>query len=314
MFSGSGSRLLAARALVAAMAAVTVLAGLLTASGQAASRAPAPRCGSESLAPKPDGTTWRCSFDDEFDASTNDPSALNGSWWVPQVTATSGYSTGPAGAEVCYLNSPNNVSVSGGSLKLTVRREAAPFNCGGLATQYTGGMVSTYRNFTQTYGRFEVRAQLPQTTVAGLQETLWLWPQNANLYGAWPDSGEVDFAEFYSQYSSLDVPYVHYNYDPATVSTTTGTNVVTAYCPITLSQYNNYAVSWSPGSFTVSINGNVCLIDNYLPAGGLTSPAPFDQPFFIALTQALGIGTNAFSPSSTPLPATTSVDYVRVWK
>lgn len=33
----------------------------------------------------------------------------------------------------------------------------------------------------------------------------------------------------------------------------------------------------------------------------------------ICLTQALGIGTNEFIPGTTPLPATTSVDWVRVW-
>jgi hypothetical protein len=32
------------------------------------------------------------------------------------------------------------------------------------------------------------------------------------------------------------------------------------------------------------------------------------------LTQALGIGLNGFTPGTTPLPATTRVDYVRVWK
>ena len=34
----------------------------------------------------------------------------------------------------------------------------------------------------------------------------------------------------------------------------------------------------------------------------------------VALTQALGIGSNAFDPATTPLPATTQIDYVHVWK
>jgi hypothetical protein len=53
--------------------------------------------------------------------------------------------------------------------------------------------------------------------------------------------------------------------------------------------------------------------DDYA-ASNVAAPAPFDQPFFIALTQALGVGTNSFNPATTPLPATTSIDYVRVWK
>jgi hypothetical protein len=44
------------------------------------------------------------------------------------------------------------------------------------------------------------------------------------------------------------------------------------------------------------------------------SPAPFNQPFFVALTQALGVGSNAYNPALTPLPATTTIDYMRVWK
>jgi beta-glucanase (GH16 family) len=295
--------------------AVCAVIGALAVPAASSAATGSPVCGNESLPPKPDGTQWTCTFDDEFDASTGDATALNRSWWIPQLTATSGYTTGPWGESACYVDSPNNISVSGGALHLTVRKEATPFNCAwGYYTQYTGGMVTTYSKFSQAYGHFEVRAQLPQTTVAGLQETLWLWPDNGNLYGSWPASGEVDFSEFYSQYWWLDVPYIHYNYDSSTVNPATNTNVVTNYCPISLSQYNDYAVTWSPGSFTITINGKTCLTDNYVPDNGLTSPQPFNQPFFILLTQALGVGTNSFSPSSTPLPATTSVDYVRVWK
>jgi beta-glucanase (GH16 family) len=273
------------------------------------------RCvGGESLPPKADGGQWSCSFDDEFDSTTGDPSALNVSRWTPQVTARSGYTTGPVADRVCYVNSPRNVSVFRGALHLTVRRESRPFFCGPAIARYTGGMVSTIRSFHQTYGRFEVRALLPQTTVRGLQETLWLWPVNATRYGRWPASGEVDFSEFYSLYSWLDIPYIHYYSGPSTLSTPINTNFLSNYCPISLRRYNDYAVTWTPGRFQITINGNTCLTDDYIPNRGLISPQPFNQPFFISLTQALGIGVNAFSPSATPLPATTSVDYVRVWK
>jgi beta-glucanase (GH16 family) len=290
-------------------------AGTWTGTGTAPSIQSHPTCGGESLRPKPSGGTWTCSFDDEFSSATGDASSLNTSWWTPQDTATSGYTTGPLTDRACYVNSTNNISVSGGALHLTARREPGLFLCGLSSlsiTQYTSGMVSTSNSFHQTYGRFEVRALLPQTTVAGLQETLWLWPVKDKLFGSWPASGEVDFSEFYSQYSSLDIPYIHYNYN--TVNKATNTNVVTNNCQISLSQYNDYAVTWSPGSFQITINGSACLTDNYQPDGGLTSPQPFNQPFFISLTQALGTGTNTFDPSRTPLPATTSIDYVRVWK
>jgi beta-glucanase (GH16 family) len=295
-------------ALFAAVGAVGALAAEAT-----VARA-GPECGNESLRPKPDGEEWSCSFDDEFDSTTGDASSLSRVLWTPQLTATSGYTTGPGAARVCYVNAPHNVSVSGGALHLTVRREPRPFFCGLFSTQYTGGMVSTIFSFHQTYGRFEVRARLPQTTVRGLQETLWLWPVNHTTYGPWPASGEVDFSEFYSRYYWLDIPYIHYNYSPSTLSTPVYTNFLSNYCPIAPRQFNDYALTWSPGRFQITINGHTCLTDDYVPNGGLTRPQPFNQPFFISLTQALGIGTNAFNPRITPLPATTSVDYVRVWK
>jgi beta-glucanase (GH16 family) len=296
--------------LAVTMAAPAAARTTTTTATTATTGQPAGDCGAEALPSKPGGGSWTCSFDDEFDASTGDASALNTGWWTPQLTATSGFFTGQYPYYACYVNAPQNISVSGGSLHLTARHQAV--NCGGYPAQYTAGMVSSSGHFSQTYGRFEVRARLPQTTAAGLQETLWLWPVNDTMYGSWPASGEVDFSEFYSQYSYLDVPYIHYDYN--TSNAATNTNVVTAYnCTINLSQYNDYAVVWQPGSFQITVNGTQCLTDNYQPSN-VASPAPFNQPFFIALTQALGIGSNAYNPSTTPLPATTSIDYVRVWQ
>ena len=158
--------------------------------------------------------------------------------------------------------------------------------------------------------------------MAGLQETFWLWPQNDLTYGAWPGSGEIDFAEFYSQYPSWVIPYVHYDYDASTTDWTSNTNVVTAWpapyaqpgtdCQIDQSGYNTYTLTWLPGQLTIQVNGDTCLVDDYT-ATGLSGAAPFDQPFFLALTQALGTGTDT-PIASTPLPATTHVDYVRIWR
>jgi beta-glucanase (GH16 family) len=253
---------------------------------------------------KADGSTWQCTFDDEFNGSS-----LNTGNWVVQTTAASGFHSG---AE-CFVNTPNNVSVAGGALSLTLRKEAAPFTCtspsGSYSTQYTSGMVMTGSLFGQTYGRFEVRAKLPAAKVKGLQESFWLWPQNPYKYGyQWPISGEIDIAEMYHLYPDRAIPYVHYV--PAVVDP----NVTNNYCLIDdLSQFHTYTAEWTPTTITIIYDGKVCLTDTFNAASPLTTGQPFDQPFMIALTQALGIGVNA-PTASTPLPATTQVDYVRVWK
>lgn len=271
-------------------------------------------CSREALPPKPGGGRWVCTFDDEFDASTGDANALHTSWWTPEITATSdAFTTGPPGHYVCYVNSPQNISVSGGALHLTVRKATSqPFTCGPYQTQYTGGMVTTHYGFHQTYGRFEIRALLPQATVAGLDEALWMWPLNDKLYGSWPGSGEIDISETWSQAQTEAVPWIHYNFDPSNVNPSIHTNTYHSACQISPSERNVYAMTWSPGNITVTINGKACLVDNYVPSGELRSPEPFNQPFFILLTQGLDRG--AFNPLTAPLPATLSVDYVRAWR
>ena len=236
--------------------------------------------------------TWTCTFDDEFNGTS-----LNTSLWSPELTAQNLYVAGPD----CYVDNPNTISESGGYLNLSVVK-VPTFDCvGNYTSQYEAGMVTTSSKFTQTYGAFEVNAKLPVSTAPGLQETFWLYPQNLT-YGKWPASGEIDFAEFYSQYPNLDVPYIHYNYSSS------DPNVTTYNCSINPAQFNTYGVDWTPTSITVLDNGNVCLTDSWL-----NGPAPFNQPFFIALTQALGLsGGNAVN-AGTPLPATTQIDWVRAW-
>ena len=259
-------------------------------------------CGGE-VVTKADGTPWTCTFDDEFNGTS-----LDTSMWSPVTTATSGFHSG----QECFVNTPNNLSVGDGVLSLTVREEAAPFTCvsssgTNYTTQYTSGSVTTVGKFSQTYGRFEVNAAFPATAVAGLQSSLWLYPVNALKYGVWPWSGEIDIAEEYSKFADRAIPYIHY------VPNILDLKVTNNYCTLNnISAFHDYVAEWTPTTITISYDGKVCTSDSWSPLS-LIKPAPFDSPFFIALTQALGIGQNLFVPGTTPLPATTKVDYVRVW-
>jgi beta-glucanase (GH16 family) len=251
-----------------------------------------------------DTHTWVPTFDEEFNGTSLDTTK-----WKAQVTASSAFHNGPE----CYVNSPNNISVANGVLSLTVRKESAPFVCkspaGNWTTQYTGASVTSAGLFSQAFGKFEVRAAFPAATVKGLQASLWLWPDNVMKYGSvWPMSGEIDIAEWYSAYANRAIPYIHYV--PARVDY----KVTNNYCTIkNISAFHSYVVIWTPTTITITFDGRTCVNDSWNPLN-LVKPAPFDQPFFVNLTQALGITTNAFNASTTPLPATTQVDYVRVWK
>lgn len=261
-----------------------------------------PDCGA--TVKKAGGGTWSCTFADDFRGNRLDPDK-----WLIQSTALSGFRNN----QECYGDA-DNVVVDGGVLRLTVRKVAEPFTCedpaGHFVTQYTGGMVTTWERFSQTYGRFEVRARMPDVTVPGVHSAIWLWPQDPAKRGGKPMSGEIDIAEYYSAHPDRLIPYIHY------IEAAPDPGVTNNECLVAdPSAWHTYLLEWTPQKLTISYDGKICLVDSWNPAPPLTKPAPFDQPFIVSLTQSLGVPTttNQFD-AATPLPATMQVDRVRVWK
>src|SRR5690606_27836626 len=140
---------------------VTPILGLGVASSADAARTPAPNCGSTTYK-KTNGSKYQCSFSDDFSGSS-----LDRNKWVVQQTGLSGHSLGGD----CWVDDPDNIKVSGGTLKLTSRQESSTFTCkspyGDFSTVYTSGSVSTRGKFSQTYGRYEFRAKFPDAKVTG---------------------------------------------------------------------------------------------------------------------------------------------------
>jgi beta-glucanase (GH16 family) len=257
--------------------------------------------------------TWTCTFDDEFNGTALDPTK-----WAPQLTQFSGYTTGTT--KPCYVNTPQTISESGGTLNVSVIRLPKMAYCKGLdyfgaTSRYEAGMVTSYKLFSQRYGYFEMRAQTPSTTLSGLQETLWLYPLDETLYGKWPNSGEIDFAEFYSDLASKDYPILHFPGSTNDPNANLMPNGCAAPSATPGGGFNTYAVLWTPTSISTYFNGVKCFTDTYgsYVTNPDTPPEPFNQPFFLNITAALGMGLNAVN-MHTPMPATTKIDWVRVWQ
>ena len=262
---------------------------------------------------KVDGADWVCTYDDEFGGTS-----LDRRYWVPQKSSTSNFFTGTSQKPACLIDDPSTIAVQNGKLVLSALVLDATVNCGQKSSNLVSGMVSHHGTFSQKYGKYEVRAKLPALQDKGLQETFWLWPDDQFKYGyAHPYSGEIDFAEFYSNYRNLVIPVMHYLLYPQTISYYTNTNIYTShYCGIRYGEYNTYGLEWSPGLMRIFVNGDVCITNNYIAANATPENpnAPFDQTFFLALTQLFGTTGNEFDEATGPRESTTKVDYVRVWK
>jgi Glycosyl hydrolases family 16 len=251
---------------------------------------------------KPNGSTWVCHYVDAFSGK-----ALNPLVWTVQKSSNSAAMPDQA----CWENDPDNVRVFRGKLLLTVRKENAPFTCdspwGDFQTQYTGGSVSTWDKMELTTGRVEIRAKFPAATVTGIHSALWMYPREMT-YGPWPRSGEIDIGEYYTRYPDRAIPYLHYDTDSPDPVTNTQCFIRN---PRT---FHTYTLEWTPGLITIDYDRKRCLTHHIDAKAPLTGSAPFDKPFFLILTQTLGIGQNPFNASTTPLPQTMEIDRVRIWQ
>lgn len=269
------------------LSACAVVPAAVTTAGSAAAATDA--CGT--VLAKPGGGSWRCSFVDNFDGRSLDTSK-----WVVGDTASTGFMIG----STCYV-SGQGVNVSWGTLQLTVTKKS-PFSCktpaGPVTTTFTGGGVSTWGKFAQTYGRFEARMKFPSRQTDGLHSNFWMNPKQLT-YGAWPASGEIDVAEWFSRVADHLYPSLHYT--GRTSADTGWTCVVNS-----VDTFHTYAVEWSATKMDFIYDGQLCYSRSWAPTD-LLAPAPFNQPF----TAALVAGAN--SGFDTARVSTTYVDYVKVW-
>jgi len=109
--------------------------------------------------------SWTLDFEDNFNGST-----LDGTKWR--------IGTHHSGIAGVGGNSSQNISVSGGALRL--KSEQRPVTFGGGSYSYATGEVSTFTNYRKQYGYYEARVKYPAVT--GLWPAFWLMPDRGN-YG-----------------------------------------------------------------------------------------------------------------------------------
>lgn len=192
----------------------------------------------------------------------------------------------------------SNVEVNNGTLKIAAKLEQAG------DSKYTSGRILTKGKADFTYGRFEASIKLPSGR--GIWPAFWMLPTD-EVYGSWPQSGEIDIVELFGKESSVIAGTVHYG--PLPPNNQLRGNEIRINEGTFSDEFHEYAIEWEPGVIRWYLDGYQYSSQN----SGQVRPWPFDQNFHFLLNVAVG-GNPVLPPDgSTRFPSVMEVDYVRVY-
>lgn len=206
-----------------------------------------------------------------------------------------------------YTDRPRNAHLNGeGALVIEVLRESHT-GADGIARDYTSARLKTQGLFTQTYGRFEARLEIPFGQ--GIWPAFWMLGADVTSVG-WPACGEIDIMENIGREPSL----VH-----GTLHGPGYSGGAAIGAPFALPSgrfadgFHVYAVEWEPEVVRWSVDGQVYSTKTpaNLPVGARWV---FDHPFFLILNVAVGGGWPGSPDATTTFPQQMIVDYVRVFR
>lgn len=192
-----------------------------------------------------------------------------------------------------------NVTVNNGQLHITAKKERVQ------SKAYTSGRIRTINKGDWTYGRFEARIKLPAGN--GLWPAFWMLPTD-QVYGGWPQSGEIDIMEFVASTPDHTLANMHYG-DPYPNNKYQGANFYLNSGTFP-DAFHDFALEWEPGILRWFVDDILFLTKTAQDVAPYNWP--FDQRFHFLLNVAVG-GNLGGPVDNSIFPKTMDVDYVRVY-
>lgn len=244
---------------------------------------------------------WGLSWSDEFDGA--DGSRPDESRWVHDLGGD-----GWGNQELqTYTSRAENAVVRGGHLVITARSETHR-GADGIARAYTSARLKTQGRFSQRYGRFEARIQVPRGQ--GIWPAFWMLGADITSAG-WPQCGEIDVMENIGREPTI----VHGTLHGPGYSGGAGVGTETSPQdgrPLA-DGFHVYAVEWEQDEIRWYLDGRQYFArkPSHLPAG---TRWVFDHEFFMLLNVAVGGHWPESPDRTTTFPQEMKVDYVRVYR
>ncbi|MGZ9898676.1 family 16 glycosylhydrolase [Shewanella gaetbuli] len=286
--------------------------------------------------PATETSGWQLVWQDEFDGDQVDDSK-----WSFAIDC---YGGGNNEAQ-CYTNRANNASVADGILAITAHKEtfSGPavndsdpnysIDDTSVTREYTSARLVSKNKGDWKYGRFEIRAKMPQGQ--GTWPAIWMLPTDW-VYGPWAGSGEIDIVEAVNlkTVTNGEAPEsavhgtLHYGQAwPKNVYSGQEYHLPDGQNPA--DDFHVYAVEWQQDEIRWYVNDvhyatqtSSGWYSQYIDETGLlaTAPgdAPFNQNFHMLLNLAVGGAwagnVNNTGIDETVFPQSMLIDYVRVYE
>lgn len=198
-----------------------------------------------------------------------------------------------------------NASVQNGMLTITALREDHD-----SGKKYTSARINSRKTGGWKYGRFEVRARLPEGM--GSWPAIWMMPVDS-FYGGWPDSGEIDILETWGFRPDQVHSTVHTEKRNHKIGTAMGGQFKAPQNTL-YRDFHIYSLEWYEDRLEFYFDDNHV----YTYKKDKDDPAywPFRQPFYLILNSAIGGDwSREYGPIDDSIfPLTYDIDYVRVYE
>ncbi|WED23883.1 glycoside hydrolase family 16 protein [Vibrio sp. JC009] len=282
---------------------------------------------------------WALVWNDEFDGTEIDPAK-----WQHETNCWGGGNQ----EQQCYTKKAKNSFVSNGFLTIRALKgkttgPAVPDDRDGYDTQkaslpYSSARLRTKNLAEWKYGRFEIRAKLPQGQ--GTWPAIWMLPTDY-VYGGWAASGEIDIMEavnLHTTYKNDDGETkkenrihgtLHFGKNwPDNVSSGVSYNFADENIN-PADSFHTYAIEWEKGEmrwYVDDVHFATQTMDGWWThykdeKGNLVQgpeDAPYNQKFHMLLNLAIGgswaANTNDKGIDTSLKQADMLVDFVRVYQ
>ncbi len=246
----------------------------------------------------PSEPEWQLVWYDEFDGDELDLTK----WSYQYGTGTDFGLVGWGNNELqYYTDHEDNIFIENNMLHIVAREE----RFGNM--NYTSSRIRTYEKGDWIYGRFEIRAKLPEGQ--GIWPAIWMLPTD-EVFGGWPKSGEIDIMELVGHEPETIHGTVHYGPDWPE-NQWTGKEY-TLNEGTFADDFYVFSIEWSLNEIKWFVDGNHYF--TITPSHLLPHNYPFNARFHLLINLAVGGNWPGRPDDTTEFPQSLIVDYVRVYQ